>query len=954
MDAGMLMELELSEKFRNEFELRDVLGRGGMGVVYRALQKKLNDRPVAIKFLLEDYAQQDPVALRRFIDEGKICSTLNHPNVVQLYLYGRDNLLYLVYEFVDGQSLEALLENTPRGHLSLQEGVELAIDICRGLGHAHEKGVVHRDIKPANILVEKATNTAKLTDFGIARNPFTGARTKTGIVVGTPAYMAPEQCRGEKDLDARSDVYAVCVMIYEMLSGRLPYPGQGIELVRHHADPKCKPIHLSQVQPTVPQSIASIVHRGLEKERDNRWRDGNELADALEQTLKAGLKEVNTMQKSAVGATAALDVSGKRLPRSTRGTKASKATGATVRQPSMKRSAKQKTAHQRPISSMAVSAVSTPDDKKPLGLGIVAALFLAAIAGWFLMGSGAAEIVEISLKLADRNLTVSWRTNIDTIGKLKEVKGLVGWQLKDDGGSEKGVLHTAKGTFEGVDSTTIEFVVTSDDGKSLHFIFPMIAMSLDATAMQALEKAKWSFERPVTIQVPGKLPEHFEINSQVDEVALTYTTEKGLLLPILTGTCRQKKGDKSVFIEFINFSYDCLRQPNAAIKFPIAQLSKKKLLLANSKANEFMRRFSKLKVKKSLMSLIDEKKTLLGPDKGPSLPKVKSSEWNEAVSLFEAFALRKYQESISKFLLNPCLPLAERKKMKASVYALNMLLNRMAAQCFDDKGSTFWAPGSKPWRQIHKEKPHLYGERSDTHGFWVPTVFLNEAIEPIVVVEKKAKSKPEKWAQKCERKLGTNQPSFATEADKLLPSANLDRDYYFNEGGAGFMPGHEVPFKDLTEEFIKKLRDKREIRLKEPPVKGRVALIFSTSHFDVASTLRFTVGDKELYLFANRSNDFNETQIQYKGVCSQFKEEKFDPLHQYLCEDPIHWYVEIPVVWLEGNEPLITIESFCLGLPHRIGKNSRSFGTLMPSVTNFLDFINMTVLSEIECYEVKN
>ena len=170
---------------------------------------------------------------------------------------------------------------------------------------------------------------------------------------------------------------------------------------------------------------------------------------------------------------------------------------------------------------------------------------------------------------------------------------------------------------------------------------------------------------------------------------------------------------------------------------------------------------------------------------------------------------------------------------------------------------------------------------------------------------------------------------------------------------AGFMPGNEVPFQDLTEEFIKKLPDKRKIRIKELPAKGRVALIFSTSHFDVASTLRFSVGDNELYLFTNRSNDFNESQIQYKGVTSQFKAQNFDPQHQYLCEEPIHWYVEFPVVWLKGREPVLTIESFCLGLPHRMGKNSRSIGSLV-GMTTLIHFINMTVLSEIECYEVKN
>ena len=940
MDAGILMELELSDEFRDEFKLDEVLGRGGMGVVYKAFQKKLNDRPVAIKFLREDYAQQDPVALQRFIDEGKICSTLNHPNVVQLYLYGRDNMLYLVYEFVEGQSLEDLLENTPRGHLSVQDGVELAIQICRGLGHAHEKGVVHRDIKPANILVEKATNTAKLTDFGIARNPLTGARTKTGIVVGTPAYMAPEQCRGDKNLDSSTDVYAVCVMIYEMLSGRLPYPGQGIELVRHHVDPKCKPIHLSQVCPTVPQSVASIIHRGLEKERSQRWRDGNELADALEQTLKG----------VAIGATSELATSGKRGPQRTRATMRAKAAGATVRQPSMSKSAKQRTSVQKPLSSMAVSAIKPPDERQPFIFGVLAAIVLAgAICCWFLLAGGQSEILEVSLKLADKNLTVAWRTNVETYGKLEEVKGLTGWKLIDDGGRKSGLLHRATGSFERVDSNTIEFVVSSADGKSLIFIFPMISLSLNVDSMKSIQGADWSFDRPITLQVPGKVPEHFDLSKKVNEIIRNFSIEDGLILPVLTGTCRVERGTKSVVIEFDNFGFDCLSNPCSNMAYPFATKKKDEFLKAKSEADEFMTLFTNLKVMDPMMTLLKEK---IGPAPGPELPKVKSNKWKETLRLLEAFIGRRYQRGISLSLLNPTIPLEKRRKLKRAVEVLQMMLNRMASQCLDDDKRTFWEPGSAPWKKIHRDKPELYGERADTDGFWVPTVFLKEALEPLIYVERKG-TKPERWKQRVIRKLSTKQPSLGKSAEKLLPSVNLNREYSYKTGGAGFMPGHEVPFKDLKEDFIKRLPGKRVIELAGHPKSSRIALVFSTCHFDVASTLRLTIGDEEIYLFANRSNDFNETQIQYKGVCSQFKKQEFDPCHQYLCEEPIHWFVDFPVAWLSGKAPLITVESFCLGLPLRIGKNSRSFGSLVPSARTLLTFINMTVLSEIECYEVK-
>ncbi len=258
----------------NRYRLTAELGRGGMAVVYKALDQELG-REVAIKLLREGYAT-DTAFLDRFQQEARAAASLAHPNVVAIYDTGRDGqLYYLVMEYVEGRSLKARLR--PGVPLPVDKALDLAIQICAGVGAAHRAGLIHCDLKPQNILLTP-DGRVKVVDFGIARALEARAEREAGVVWATPQYAAPEQTQGHS-LGPASDVYAIGVILYEMLTGRLPFRGQARELARQHAEEPAP--SLAHWNPQVPPQVEQIVLQTLAKEPAQRYRTAAQLGHLL-------------------------------------------------------------------------------------------------------------------------------------------------------------------------------------------------------------------------------------------------------------------------------------------------------------------------------------------------------------------------------------------------------------------------------------------------------------------------------------------------------------------------------------------------------------------------------------------------------------------------------------------------------------------------------------------------
>jgi hypothetical protein len=257
--------------------LREI-GRGGMAVVCAARDRKLN-RDVALKVLPPELGFRADVR-ERFVREAQTAARLNHPSLVPIYAVDEaDGLVYFVMALVQGESLAVRLQRERKPPLAFVR--QVLAQVADALGYAHRAGVVHRDIKPDNILLEHATGRAIVTDFGIARAVQSGARlTQTGIAVGTPAFMSPEQAMGQRDIDGRSDVYALGLVGYLMLTGRLPFEAEtsaGMLLQHVHGTPA----PLLNFRPDLPFSLADAITRAIAREPRNRWPDAAAFAAAL-------------------------------------------------------------------------------------------------------------------------------------------------------------------------------------------------------------------------------------------------------------------------------------------------------------------------------------------------------------------------------------------------------------------------------------------------------------------------------------------------------------------------------------------------------------------------------------------------------------------------------------------------------------------------------------------------
>jgi serine/threonine-protein kinase len=261
------------------FLLDAELGRGGMSVVYAARDARLNRR-VALKVLPPELAF-DAAVRERFMREAQTAARLNHPGIVPIYAVDeRGGVTYIAMSLVDGESVAQWLhrERTP----PLAEVVRVLRDVADALAYAHAHGVVHRDIKPDNILIERATGRVFVTDFGIARAAEAGSRlTITGIAVGTPTYMSPEQALGEREVDGRSDLYSLGVVAYQALTGAPPFTAGNTPalLMKHVNEP---PLPLSARRPGLPAPLAALVERSLAKEPAARWPDAGAMRAALD------------------------------------------------------------------------------------------------------------------------------------------------------------------------------------------------------------------------------------------------------------------------------------------------------------------------------------------------------------------------------------------------------------------------------------------------------------------------------------------------------------------------------------------------------------------------------------------------------------------------------------------------------------------------------------------------
>jgi serine/threonine-protein kinase len=285
---------DLTNKTIGNYKLLRLLGEGGMGVVYEAEHTAMGRR-AAVKMLRAESAR-DEQTIRRFFNEARATNEVKHPGIVQIYDCGTaaDGAPWLIMELLEGETLGARLAR--RGALPPEEAAGLGAQAASVLAAAHKAGIVHRDLKPDNLFVVPDPNMpsgerVKVLDFGIAKLAARGdaggnqLRTQTGMLMGTPLYMSPEQCRGTKQVDFRSDIYSLGLMIYQMLAGEPPFVSEGIgELFHMHMNVRQQP--LSERVPSLPAGLSTVVDKALEKDPADRFADMGALQAALLAALK--------------------------------------------------------------------------------------------------------------------------------------------------------------------------------------------------------------------------------------------------------------------------------------------------------------------------------------------------------------------------------------------------------------------------------------------------------------------------------------------------------------------------------------------------------------------------------------------------------------------------------------------------------------------------------------------
>ena len=288
-DGSPLVEVEtmIGTVLDGRYRLDQLIGEGGMGDVYRATHVHI-DTEFAVKLLKPEFVANQ-TAIKRFQLEAKAAGRIHHPNAVKVTDFGvtPERIVYLVMELVQGHSLRSLMRNEKK--LDYIRAVRIVLQICGALEAAHRGGVIHRDLKPDNILIEKVHDTerVKVLDFGIAKLKETKTDaflTQAGTIIGTPQYMSPEQCQGNP-LDPASDIYSIGILLYEMLSGSVPFDGESVLQVVYdqlHAPPR----QLRELSPDLPEPLAQVVMRALEKEPADRQSSATQLSDELKQAVE--------------------------------------------------------------------------------------------------------------------------------------------------------------------------------------------------------------------------------------------------------------------------------------------------------------------------------------------------------------------------------------------------------------------------------------------------------------------------------------------------------------------------------------------------------------------------------------------------------------------------------------------------------------------------------------------
>lgn len=265
------MDKYVGKRLDGRYEIHEIVGEGGMARVYKAFDNQEN-RLVAIKILKEEYLSNDEF-LRRFKNESKAIAMLSHQNIVNVYDVSFGDLIqYIVMEYIEGITLKEYIEN--QGSLRWKDAVHFTMQILKALQHAHDKGIVHRDVKPQNIMV-LADGTIKVTDFGIARFARSDQRTITDKAIGSVHYISPEQARGEKT-DEKADIYSVGVMLYEMLTGKLPFQAESavsVAIMQLQRDPQ-RP---TEINASIPIGLEQITMHAMQKSQDRRYQSASEM-----------------------------------------------------------------------------------------------------------------------------------------------------------------------------------------------------------------------------------------------------------------------------------------------------------------------------------------------------------------------------------------------------------------------------------------------------------------------------------------------------------------------------------------------------------------------------------------------------------------------------------------------------------------------------------------------------
>lgn len=278
------------------YELLKKLGQGGMGAVYQAKQTSV-DRLVAIKILPPKLAK-NPEFIQRFQREARAVAKLNHPNIVKGIDVGEDNgYHYFVMEFIDGPTVGKLMEESKQ--LPEKQALDIVMQISKGLEHAETKTMVHRDIKPDNLMITKS-GTAKLADLGLAKSMVDDVNlTAAGVAYGTPNYIAPEQARGETDLDSRTDIYSLGATLFHMLTGQIPFPGEtaAVVMTRHINDPLRDP---KEINPEISEEASAIIQKMMAKKRENRYASASELTSDISAVLHGKKPPIAMPEKKQV------------------------------------------------------------------------------------------------------------------------------------------------------------------------------------------------------------------------------------------------------------------------------------------------------------------------------------------------------------------------------------------------------------------------------------------------------------------------------------------------------------------------------------------------------------------------------------------------------------------------------------------------------------------------------